>query len=265
MLRSSKRLRRFWLLAAMALAVFAVQSTGSTARQTYGVSFSPLVGRAHTIFTATFHAPFEATGDSSWYELDAFGPPGCADVWASSGAVVKGEQTKLYLRRSDMQATPIPRAWCPGAYIANLEWWGQGGEKAVLISNFTFHVRGKAAPRILPQQKYGVRLSPREGGPRTVFIASFTAPFDAPKESSFYEIDALGPPGCAESGTWTEKPVAKGQKVTLRLGRSNVQLPSLGVRRWCPGNYIANLEFMKDYGRTRVLLGNFRIRVRSLA
>jgi hypothetical protein len=162
-----------------------------------------------------------------------------------------------------MQATAVPRAWCPGPYIANLEWVGHGGTKTILMGNFTFHVRGKAAPKVLPQDKYGVSLSPLKGGPRTVFVATFTAPFDARTKSSFYEIDALGPPGCAESSSWTETRITKGQKVKLRLGRANVQLPHFGVRRWCPGLYIANVEFMVNYGRSRVLLGNFRVRVHS--
>src|SRR6476469_8417630 len=121
-------------------------------------TFSPLEGGAHTIFEAAFTAPFEVTGAGSWYDLEAYGPPGCADVESYSGVVLKGEATKLYLRRSDMMLTPIPRAWCPGSYIANLEWWGRGGAASKFMANFAFHVRGKAVPKTLPQRRYGVRL-----------------------------------------------------------------------------------------------------------
>jgi len=237
-------------------------------QQKYGASFSPLVGHAHTIFAATFTAPFEVTGESSWYDLEAFGPPGCAAAEDSSGAVLKGQQTKLYLRRSDMVLTAVPRAWCPGSYIANLEWWGVGGTRSVLMGNFTFHVHGKSALNMLPQDRYGVRISPRIGGPRTVFVATFPAPFDAnalvddEANATYYQIEAFGPPGCADSGDQTLRRIRKGQQVTLKLGHSDIFEPHSGVRGWCPGAYIANVIYVGRQG-DQVLLGNFRFRVRS--
>jgi NAD(P)-dependent dehydrogenase (short-subunit alcohol dehydrogenase family) len=119
----------------------------------------------------------------------------------------------------------------------------------------------------LPQDKYGVRLSPRVGGPHTVFIATFAAPFDAnalvdnERNATSYQIEAFGPPGCAGSFDGTLRRIRRGQRVTLRLGRSDIAVPHAGVRRWCPGSYIANVTYVGH--QDEVLLGNFGFRVRA--
>jgi hypothetical protein len=238
-------------------------------QQQYDASFSPLEGDAQTIFTAPFTAPLKSNGYGSWYSLEAYGPPGCADAVSNSGLVMKGEATTLYLQRRDIFLPAVSRAWCPGAYIANLIWHGRGGTKFVLIGNFTFHVRGKSAPATAPQAKYGVRLTPRVGGPHTTFVARLVAPFDADPSAgdghaTSYQIDTFGPPGCAESGDGQFRTRRKGQVVTLRLSPGDIYVPHEGVRSWCAGSYIA-LVYYNGHRDSVRLLGDFRFRVRAPA
>lgn len=129
---------------------------------------------------------------------------------------------------------------------------------AALIS--TAAALSEASTAALPQDKYHVKFSPLKAGARTVFVASFAAPFKANGDSSVYYLEAFGPPGCADAAHFGDA-VGKGQQVTLSLRRSDVGLPREGVRRWCAGAYIANLVYQAPGDRPSVLLGNFRFRV----
>jgi hypothetical protein len=129
---------------------------------------------------------------------------------------------------------------------------------ALLAATLGFSV---ASADPLPQTKYAVQFTPLRGGPRSHFVASFAAPFVADGHRTFYYIEAFGPAGCAAAEHDSDA-AAQGQPITLTLSRSDVYLPTYGVRRWCRGSYIANLIYQSPGNQPDVLIGHFRFRVR---
>jgi hypothetical protein len=121
---------------------------------------------------------------------------------------------------------------------------------------------GLFAATTAPAAEYDFRFGPKKAGRKATFTASFTAPFAANDNSTFYEFEAFGPPKCAAADTFSFDPVTVGQRVVLRLRRSDVTLPTEGVRRWCRGAYIANVYYQSPGSQPNVLIGNVRFRIR---
>ena len=117
-----------------------------------------------------------------------------------------------------------------------------------------------AAADPLPQDKYQVQFTPVHGSSRSHFVVSFVAPAAADGHRTFYYIEAFGPAGCAAAEHDSDA-VTQGQNVRLILTRSDVFLPTFGVRRWCRGSYIANVVYQSPADQPDVLMGSFRFRV----
>ena len=131
------------------------------------------------------------------------------------------------------------------------------GVVAVLTATagFLLATTASAAP-------HDFQFGPKVAGRKATFTASFTAPFAANDNSTFYVFEAFGPPKCAAAETASDGRVTVGQRLVLRLRRSDVTLPRQGVRRWCRGVYIANVYYQSPGFQPNVLIGNVRFRIR---
>ena len=110
--------------------------------------------------------------------------------------------------------------------------------------------------------QYDFQFGPKVAGRKATLTASFTAPFAANDDSTFYVFEAFGPPKCAAAETASNGRVTVGQRIVLRLRRSDVTLPREGVRRWCRGVDIANVYYQSPGFQPNVLIGNVRFRIR---
>jgi hypothetical protein len=109
-------------------------------------------------------------------------------------------------------------------------------------------------------KKYDFTYTPKIGGARTTFVVSFVAPF-AERRMSFYSLEVFGPPGCAASSEVTLTDARAGERVRLRLGPDDVEVPS-PRRRWCPGRYIGNVQYYRPSGQRNLFIGYVSFRVR---
>lgn len=88
------------------------------------------------------------------------------------------------------------------------------------------------------EAKNQFQLSPRVGGPKTEFKATFVAPATVNGKATDYLLEAVGPPGCASLFEYAGA-VQKGARVTMTLTpHDDIVLPDPSPRRWCRGSYI---------------------------
>jgi hypothetical protein len=110
------------------------------------------------------------------------------------------------------------------------------------------------------EAKYGLKVSPRVGGPRTVFKVSFVAPIAVDGAESEYWLEGIGPPLCPALIEFSGR-AGRGKRVVLRLTPRDDLSPFTNVRRvvrWCRGTYVGVVYLSND---TDFLIGRFRFRV----
>lgn len=119
------------------------------------------------------------------------------------------------------------------------------------------------------QAHHDFRVSPKSGGPRTVFKLRFTADFDekgsAGQKREFYVASIRGPRGCTKVAGFLDGKARRGQRVTMRLTPSLSVVPLLKRKTWCPGRYRGSVVFCHcgkrdSRGDERVKRFSFRVK-----
>ena len=113
------------------------------------------------------------------------------------------------------------------------------------------------------EAKYGFKVSPRVGGPRTVFKVSFVAPVEVDGFEEDYWLEGIGPPLCPVLFE-TSGRERSGKRVVMPLTphddlSSFTNIPR--VDRWCRGTYVGVVYFTDDTSVNDSIIGRFRFRV----
>lgn len=113
------------------------------------------------------------------------------------------------------------------------------------------------------------RLSPRTGGPKTVFKLRFTADLaevgKTDQKREFYVASIRGPRGCGKVAGFLDGKARKGKRVTMRLTPALSVFPLLKRKTWCAGRYRGSVVFChcaKGDSRADVPVKRFSFRVR---
>jgi hypothetical protein len=106
--------------------------------------------------------------------------------------------------------------------------------------------------------KYDFRFFPTVGTPTTMFRVTFSAPFRANDEDTWYALEAVGPRGCPSVFEVTGRAIRHGDRVEMRLTPFDDLF--LNTRRtWCRGSYVGYVYFS---GETQDrIIGYFRFGV----
>jgi hypothetical protein len=107
-------------------------------------------------------------------------------------------------------------------------------------------------------EKYDFRVFPTVGTPTTTFRATFSAPFRANDEDTWYALEAVGPRGCPSVFEVTGRQIRRGDRVVM--GLTPLDDLFLNTRRtWCRGSYVGYVYF---FGETQDrIIGYFRFGV----
>ena len=106
--------------------------------------------------------------------------------------------------------------------------------------------------------KYDFRFLPTVGTPTTMFRATFSAPFRANDEDTWYALEAVGPRGCPSVFAVTGRQIARGDRVVMRLTAFDTLF--LNTRRtWCRGSYAGYVYFSGETQNR--IIGYFRFGV----
>ena len=99
---------------------------------------------------------------------------------------------------------------------------------------------------------------PTVGTPTTMFRATFSAPFNANDEDTWYALEAVGPRGCPSVFEVTGRPISRGDRVVMRLTAFDDLF--LNTRRtWCRGSYVGYVYFSGETDNR--IVGYFRFGV----
>jgi hypothetical protein len=119
--------------------------------------------------------------------------------------------------------------------------------------------------------KYQLSVSPRVGGPHTVFVATFASPLADP--DGFFSATLRGPGRCREVFDFTDGPVeiSKGTRVAIRLDEHSlitndrIHSKRVHVPGWCVGRYAGTVDFTptgpEDKAGEPFTLGHIAFRV----
>lgn len=107
-------------------------------------------------------------------------------------------------------------------------------------------------------ESHDFRVFPTVGTPTTMFLATFSAPFPANDEDTWYALEAVGPRGCPSVFEVTGRQIRPGDRVVMRLTAFDDLF--LNIRRtWCRGSYVGYVYFS---GETEDrIVGYFRLGV----